>query len=146
MISVAEALAKVVEGVSRVSTEQVPLPAALGRVLAEDVSSRVSHPPVAVSAMDGYAVRSDDVENVPVTLKRIGQSAAGAGYQGSVGRDETVRIFTGAPVPAGADAIVIQEDTETDAEKITIKEPAPEGHFIRPAGLDFKQGDVLLHA
>ena len=146
MISVAEALAKVVEGVSRVSTEQVPLPAALGRVLAEDVSSRVSHPPVAVSAMDGYAVRSDDVENVPVTLKRIGQSAAGAGYQGSVGCGETVRIFTGAPVPDGADAIVIQEDTETDAEKITIKEPAPEGHFIRQAGLDFKQGDVLLHA
>ena len=103
MISVAEALAKVVEGVSWVSTEQVPLPAALGRVLAEDVSSRVSHPPVAVSAMDGYAVRSDDVENVPVTLKRIGQSAAGAGYQGSVGRGETVRIFTGAPVPDGAD-------------------------------------------
>ena len=146
MISVAEALAKVVEGVSLVSAEQVPLPAALGRVLAEDLSSRVSHPPVAVSAMDGYAVRAGDVKKVPVTLKRIGQSAAGGGYEGSVGRGETVRIFTGAPLPHGADAIVIQEDTKTDGDAITIRETAPEGHFIRPAGLDFKQGDVLLRA
>ncbi len=146
MISVAEALAKVVEGVSLVSTEQVPLPAGLGRVLAEDVKSRVTHPPVAVSAMDGYAVRAEDVENVPVTLKQIGQSAAGGGYEGSVGPGETVRIFTGAPLPDGADAIVIQEDTETDAEKITVRETAPEGRFIRPAGLDFKKGDVLLRA
>lgn len=146
MISVEEALAKVVEGVSLVSTEQVPLPAALGRVLAEDVASRVTHPPVAVSAMDGYAVRAEDVENVPVTLKQIGLSAAGGGFEGSVGPGETVRIFTGAPLPDGADAIVIQEDTETDADKITVKEAAPEGRFIRPAGLDFKQGDVLLRA
>ncbi|MAF95019.1 MAG: molybdopterin molybdenumtransferase MoeA [Rhodospirillaceae bacterium] len=146
MISVAEALAKVVEGVSLVSTEQVPLPAALGRVLAEDVKSRVSHPPVAVSAMDGYAVCSGDVEKVPVTLKQIGLSAAGGGFDGSVGPGETVRIFTGAPVPGGADAIVIQEHTETDADAITVKEAAPEGRFIRPAGLDFRQGDVLLPA
>ena len=146
MISVEEALAKVVEGVNPVSTEQVPLPAALGRVLAEDVASRVTHPPVDVSAMDGYAVRAGDVKKVPVTLKQIGQSQAGSGFGGSVGKGETVRIFTGAPVPGGADAIVIQEDTETDGEQITMKESSSKGHFIRPAGLDFKQGDVLLTA
>ena len=144
MISVAEALAKVVEGVSRVSTEQVPLPAALGRVLAEDVSSRVSHPPVAVSAMDGYAVRAEDVGDTPTTLKQVGISAAGSGFDGAVGPGETVRIFTGAPLPVGADSIVIQEDTEASGDTITITEPAPPGHFVRPAGLDFKKGDALL--
>ena len=148
MISVAEALAKVTEGIEPVSKEQVPLAAALGRVLAEDVVSQLTHPPADVSAMDGYAVRSGDVADTPATLKQIGVSAAGSGFGGSVGAGETVRIFTGAPLPDGADTIVIQEDTDTDGESITIRETAPpghiKGHFVRPAGLDFKKGDVSL--
>ena len=146
MISVAEALAKVTAGVSLVSSEHAPLAAALGRVLAEDVVSRVSHPPSAVSAMDGYAVRAEDVRETPVTLKQIGLAAAGAGFDGSVGPGETARIFTGAPVPDGADAVVIQEDTETLGDAVTIKKAAPKGRFIRPAGLDFKAGESLLKA
>ncbi len=146
MISVAEALAKVTEGVSLVASEDAPLSEALGRVLAEDVASRLTHPPSDVSAMDGYAVLAEDVLKTPVTLKQIGVSQAGAGFSGSMSAGETVRIFTGAPVPGGADAIVIQEDTETDGDSITIKEAAPKGHYIRPAGLDFKEGQVLLSA
>ncbi len=146
MISVAEALTKVTEGISLLASEEVPLAEALGRVLAEDVASRVSHPPVAVSAMDGYAVRAEDVTEPPVTLKRIGDSQAGSGFSGAVARGQAVRIFTGAPVPDGADAIVIQEDTESDGDDVTVKEPAAKGHFIRPAGMDFKEGEVLLSA
>jgi molybdopterin molybdotransferase len=146
MLSVAEALAKVTGGVERVSAEQVALPEALGRVLASDVAARLTHPPVAVSAMDGYAVRAAAVADVPATLKQIGESAAGSGFAGSVGPGETVRIFTGAPLPDGADTIIIQEVTDADGETITIKESAKEGHFVRPAGLDFSKGEILLKA
>ena len=146
MLSVAEALAKVTGGVERVSAEQVALPEALGRVLASDVAARLTHPPVAVSAMDGYAVRAAAVADVPATLKQIGESAAGSGFAGSVGPGETVRIFTGAPLPDGADTIIIQEVTDADGETITIKESAKEGHFVRPAGLDFSEGEILLKA
>ena len=148
MISVAEALAKVTEGIEPVAEEKVPLAAALGRVLAGDLVSQLTHPPADVSAMDGYAVRAEDVGDIPATLKQIGISAAGAGFGGSVGPGETVRIFTGAPLPDGADTVVMQEDTDADGDTITIKETGPqghiEGHFVRPAGLDFKKGDVSL--
>jgi len=146
MISVAEALAKVVKGVSRMPSEQVSLADALGRVLAEDVASRLTHPPAAVSAMDGYAVRARDAAKTPVTLKQIGESAAGKGFAGKLGQGQAVRIFTGAPLPAGADAIVIQEDTRAKGKAITVTERATEGRWIRPAGLDFKRGQKLLKA
>jgi len=150
MISVAEALEKVTGGVSALAAEDVALAQALGRVLAEDVASRTTHPPVAVSAMDGYAVRAADVAEVPVTLVRIGESQAGGGFGGVVGAGQAVRIFTGAPVPAGADAIVIQEDTEArgkgESDAVTVNESAARGRFIRPAGLDFSEGEVLLKA
>ena len=146
MISVAEALERVTAGVSLLPAEQVGVADALGRVLAEDVASRVTQPPADVSAMDGYAVRGDDVASVPVTLKRIGESAAGAAFEGTVGEGEAVRIFTGAPVPAGADTIVIQEDTEADGNTVTVKESVPAGEYIRPKGLDFSEGQVLLRA
>jgi molybdopterin molybdotransferase len=144
MISVAEALAKVAAGVSLVSSEHVPLPAALGRVLAEDVAARLTHPPTAVSAMDGYAVRAADVAEVPATLKQIGEAQAGSGFSGRVRAGETVRIFTGAPLPDGADTVIIQEVTDADGDSIVIKETAPEGDFVRAAGLDFSEGEVLL--
>jgi molybdopterin molybdotransferase len=150
MISVAEALAKVLEDVSIVSSEEVPLADTLGRVLAEDTAARISHPPVDVSAMDGYAVLADDVARPPVTLKQIGESQAGSGFDGKLASGQTVRIFTGAPVPDGADAVVIQEDTDSDGDSITIKEAAApgdlKGNFIRPAGMDFKDGEMLLSA
>lgn len=146
MISVAEALAKVVAGVNRVPSEQVSLSDALGRVLAEDVASRLTHPPAAVSAMDGYAVRARDVARTPVTLKQIGESAAGSGFKGSIGRGETVRIFTGAPLPAGADAIVIQENAQAKGKAITVNEKVAKGRWVRPAGLDFEKGQRLLKA
>ncbi|MBI2587112.1 MAG: molybdopterin molybdotransferase MoeA, partial [Rhodospirillales bacterium] len=146
MISVAEALAKVVAGINRVPSEQVSLSDALGRVLAEDVVSRLTHPPAAVSAMDGYAVRARDVAKTPVTLRQIGESAAGSSFTGSVGKGQTVRIFTGASLPAGADAIVIQENAQAKGKAITVNEKVAKGRWVRPAGLDFKKGQRLLKA
>jgi molybdopterin molybdotransferase len=146
MISVAEALSFVIAGVKPVTVEQVSLPDSLGRVLAEDVASRLTLPPADVSAMDGYAVRAADVAEVPVVLKRIGESSAGSGFSGTVGAGETARIFTGAPLPPGADAIVIQENTEVDGLSINIGESVSVGHFVRPAGMDFKEGEILLRA
>ena len=146
MISVAEARSRITEGLSPVAAETVGLAEAHGRVLAQDVQARVTQPPVAVSAMDGYAVRAADVAAAPVTLTQIGEAPAGGAYAGTVGSGQTVRIFTGAPVPEGADAIVIQEDTEREGERITMRSAAPAGQFIRPAGLDFKKGDLGLSA
>ncbi len=144
MLSVAEALAKVVAGVNRVPSEQVSLPDALGRVLADDVASRLTHPPAAVSAMDGYAVRARDAAKTPVTLRQIGESSAGKGFAGKLGKGQAVRIFTGAPLPAGADAIVIQENVTAKGKTITVNEKVAKGRWIRPAGLDFKKGQKLL--
>ena len=146
MISVAEAVAKVTAGVSLLPTEQVVLTDGLGRVLARDVASRVTQPFADVSAMDGYAVRAADVAKVPATLIRIGESAAGRGFEGGVGPGQAVRIFTGAPVPKGADAIVIQEDTDAHGDTVVVREGASAGRYIRRAGMDFAAGQVLLKA
>ena len=144
MISVAEAQAAVLAGVKALNAEDVSVAECFGRVLAEDVASRMTQPPVAVSSMDGYAVRSEDVASVPATLTLIGESAAGGGFEGTLEAGQTVRIFTGAPVPDGADAIVIQEDTDVDGASITMKESSTKGRYVRPAGLDFSAGDTLL--
>ena len=146
MISVEQALTRVLAAFGPLPAETVGLGAALGRVLAEPVAARVSQPPQAVSAMDGYAVRAADVAQVPVTLEQIGEAPAGQAFEGRLGAGETVRIFTGGPLPEGADAIVIQEDTEAEGTRVTIKEAVPAGHYVRPAGLDFKQGDVGVPA
>ena len=146
MIPVEEARARVLAAVAPLPAEQVALPGALGRVLAEDVVARVTQPPAAVSAMDGYAVRAGDVATVPATLSVVGHVPAGGRFEGKVGAGQAVRIFTGAPVPDGADAIVIQEDTEAAAGKVTVKEAARPGQFVRPAGLDFRAGDVGVKA
>ena len=146
MISVEQALGKVEAGFSTLAAETVALPEALGRVLAENVAARLSHPPSAVSAMDGYAVRAGDVAAAGGRLTRIGESQAGKGFAGSIAAGECVRIFTGAPLPGGADAIVIQEDTVADGAQITINEAPAAGQHARPKGLDFKLGDVLLEA
>ncbi|MCH7544134.1 MAG: molybdopterin molybdotransferase MoeA [Proteobacteria bacterium] len=143
-ISVDQARARITGAFNPLAAEQVGIEGALGRVLAEDLASRRGQPPVAVSAMDGYAVRARDVANVPVTLKVIGEAPAGAEFKGKIGAGEAVRIFTGGPVPDGADAIVIQENTDLGAEAVSVKETVEAGAYIREAGLDFKEHDVLL--
>ena len=150
MISVAQARARILAAIAPVGTEQVSLADAAGRTLAADAVARLTQPPMAVSAMDGYAVRAADVGKVPVTLKVIGTVPAGRPFAGSVGNGEAVRIFTGAPLPDGADTIVIQEDTAAEGAganaRVVVKEAAALGHYVRKAGLDFKAGDALLHA
>ncbi len=147
MISVAEAVARIEAAFTPLAAEQIALADALGRVLAEDVAARRSQPPAAVSAMDGYAVRAEDVATVPATLKVVGHVPAGGAYEGMIGPGEAVRIFTGAPLPAGADAIVIQENTEAgDGTVRVVDGKAPKGRYVRPAGLDFQEGEVLLEA
>ncbi len=147
MISVEEARDRIVNAMHPLPAEQVALADALGRVLTEDVASRRTQPPSPVSAMDGYAVRAADVVELPAKLDLVGYAPAGGGHDGVVGPGQAVRIFTGAPVPDGTDAIVIQENTEADEKIVTVVDGAVKsGTYVRPAGLDFKEGDVLLTA
>ncbi len=140
MISVEAALQRLLAPLEPLAAEQISVADGLGRVLAEDVVSRRTQPPFAVSAMDGYAVRAADVATVPARLRVVGAAPAGSAYAGTVGAGEAVRIFTGAPVPVGADCIVIQEDTSRDGDWVTVSEGAPPGRYVRPEGLDFRAG------
>jgi molybdopterin molybdotransferase len=144
MISVTEAEERILVALKPMPLEQVVITDSFGRVVGEDVKSRRTQPPMAVSAMDGYAVRAADVQNVPTDLKVVGYAPAGGSYEETIKKGETVRIFTGAPVPAGADAIVIQEDTIQTDDSVRINEGAAAGTYVRPAGLDFAKGDVLI--
>jgi molybdopterin molybdotransferase len=147
LIPVAEALARVLGSVTGpTAAETVPLAEAAGRTLADDVSATRTQPPFPASAMDGYAVRSADAGQVDAVLRVIGTSAAGHGFSGRIGAGETVRIFTGAPVPEGADAILIQEDARAEGDRVRVAEPVEPNRFIRRAGLDFTAGEVLLSA
>ncbi len=148
VISVAEARARILSAFSALPAETVALPDALGRVLAEPVVARLTQPPFQAAAMDGWAVRATDIDaaeaNSPITLRRIGEASAGHAFSGTVGPGEAVRIFTGAPLPTGADAVVMQEDTEADGNTVRVRRAVPAGRFVRPAGLDFSAGDELL--
>ena len=146
MISVEEAKSRVFSSFSILGSEQIAVSNAFGRVLAEDIYSRVSQPPVAVSSMDGYAVRTIDVRTAPSKLKLIGESSAGSNFGGSVSEGQTVRIFTGAALPRGADSIVIQENTIKHSGTVTILTSAKKGDYVRPKGLDFKKGKKLITA
>ena len=146
LMPVGEALEKICAAFKPLPAETVGIAEAAGRVLAHDLVARVTQPPVAVSAMDGYAVRAADVSAPPVTLTQIGESAAGGSFAGNVSQGKCVRIFTGAPVPNGADAIVIQENAQADGAAITVGEAVPAGRYVRPAGLDFLERDVLIRA
>jgi molybdopterin molybdotransferase len=147
MISVGEARARILERASGpLGRENVPLAEALGRTLAEALAARRTQPPAAISAMDGFALRAGDVAALPVRLKLIGTSAAGHGFAGAVGAGETVRIFTGAPLPQGADAILIQEEAQSDGAIVMPSASVKAGSHIRAAGVDFKEGDALLSA
>jgi molybdopterin molybdotransferase len=145
LLPVSEALARILACAGEIMpAEAVPLADAHRRTLAQDLTAPRDQPPFPASAMDGYAVRAADVALVPARLRLIGISAAGHAFEGSLRAGEAVRIFTGAPVPPGADAIVIQEDTEAGEGFVTVKEGADAGRHLRPAGLDFTAGEVLL--
>jgi molybdopterin molybdotransferase len=141
---VAEALAQVLKGAEPLPAEDVPLAAAAGRVLAADVAAKITQPPADLSAMDGYAVRAADVARAPVTLKLVGEVAAGHPLAVTVGAGEAARIFTGGVLPAGTDAVVIQENTTRQDASVLINTSAPRGKNVRVRGLDFAEGDVLL--
>ena len=146
MISVEEALSCLLAPLEKLPLEHISIVDAVGRVLAEDVAARRTQPPFAVSAMDGYAVRAEDLGSVPVELRIVAEVPAGAGFGGHVGPGEAARIFTGAPMPAGTDTIVIQEDTEREGDRVRVLEGAARGRYVRREGLDFGEGDVLLRA
>ena len=146
LMPVADALAAVLAGAEALSEEMVALDAAHHRVLARDVAALRTQPPQAMSAMDGYAVRAADASTVAARLKVIGEVAAGRPFDTALRAGEAVRIFTGGVIPQGADAVVIQEDTVRDGDSISLTEAAVAGRHIRPAGVDFREGDVLLRA
>jgi molybdopterin molybdotransferase len=147
LIPVEDALARLLDGVGPCPAEDVALSEADGRVLAADVAARRRQPPFDASAMDGYAVRAADIATVPAQLETIGESQAGQRFEGTVGAGQAVRIFTGAPVPPGADTILLQEDADIIGQgRIAAREATAAGRHIRIAGLDFELGDTLLHA
>jgi molybdopterin molybdotransferase len=143
LLPVEEALARVLDGAAPLPEEWVPVAECDGRVLTRDLVASRSQPPEDMSSMDGYAVRAADL---PARLTVVGEAAAGRAFAGTVGEGEAVRIFTGAPIPAGADAVVMQEDTARDGDRVVIDRTARTGQFIRRCGLDFTAGVTGLPA
>jgi len=145
--SVAEARRLILASASPIAEiDLVPLHQARGRTLAEGLRAKCTQPPRAVSAMDGYAVRAENLTRLPIELDVIGESAAGHGFGGALKPGEAVRIFTGAPVPDGADAILIQENAKAAGTKVEPLQSVTSGRYVRPAGLDFEEGALLLSA
>ena len=152
MISVAEARARILDGLRPTAAETVALAEAWGRVTAVPVVARLTQPPADVSAMDGYALRSADA-HAGAVLRVIGTAPAGHPFDRSIGPGEAVRLFTGSVVPEGADAVLLQEDAEREpdpaeagGERVVVREAATEGRHIRPAGQDFRAGDAVIPA
>ncbi len=143
MLSYEEALKRVLKHCSPLGVETISLGEAPGRVVAEQVIAQTRQPPFDGSAMDGYAVIASEVKPGAV-LEQIGESQAGAGFAGKVTPGTCVRIFTGAPLPAGADAVVMQEKTRVDGDLITFETKARLNQNVRAAGQDFADGEVLL--
>jgi len=150
MISVEEARERILTSLSPSGKQALALSEGWGRVLASDLVARLTQPPADMSAMDGYAVRSDDLaDTLPIQLRVVGHAPAGGSYPAEVKSGETVRIFTGGPLPEGADCIVIQENVDAPAGDavgaiVTISEPVAAGTFVRSAGLDFTAGERLI--
>ena len=144
LMPVAEALERVLAGVTRSGAESVSIRLAAGRTLNGPLISALTVPPFDASSMDGYAVRASDIAKLPTQLKITGESAAGWPFAGTVSKREAVRIFTGAPVPDGADTVVIQEDTKSDGKHVSILEATVKGGNIRARGIDFHDGDMVL--
>ena len=146
-LTVAQARARILTNIPQPRpVEAIALERAAGRTLAVALAAKRTQPPKAVSAMDGYAVRARDLAELPVKLKKIGESTAGHGFSGSLGPKETVRIFTGAPVPDGCDTILIQENARVEAGFVEPLQSVASGRHIRAKGIDFAEGEVLLAA
>jgi molybdopterin molybdotransferase len=143
LMPVAEALSRIIATAKTCKTETIKLEHALGRILAVNCVAKRDQPPFPASAMDGYAIRHADLSQI---LRVIGVSAAGHGFKGTVKSGQAVRILTGAPLPKGADTIIIQENVRRDGEQLHILEPTLFGRNIRSQGLDFKKADVLVPA
>ena len=142
MISVTEARDLLFGLAAQLPSEEVPLAQAAGRVLAAPVTAKRDQPPFSASSMDGYAVKSAEVE-LHAMFKVIGETAAGHGFSGRCGAGQAVRIFTGAPMPDGADFVVIQEDVSRTGDLITItSDPGPKSN-VRPLGVDFTEGTTV---
>ena len=144
-LTVDDARGRMLADAERLGVETVTLEAALGRVLAHPIAATRDQPPFAASAMDGWAIRRADL-TPGAAFRVVGESAAGRAYAGSVAPGEAVRIFTGAPVPAGADLVVIQEEAQRDGDSVRFTAEATAGANIRAAGGDFRTGDALLAA
>jgi molybdopterin molybdotransferase len=147
LLSVDEALNRVLKDAAPLANaENVPLSNARGRTLAQDLIALRTQPPLDVSAMDGYALRALDLASSGARVRLVGESAAGHGYDAALHAGETVRIFTGAPVPRGADSILLQEDAIVEGVQIGAREAPVAGRHIRTSGLDFCEGAVALKA
>ena len=145
LLPVKDALARLLDSAGALPSESVPVGAAAGRVLARPVEALRTQPPFSASAMDGYAVRAEDLADAPTRLRVVGEALAGHGFSGAVSTGEAVRIFTGAPVPEDANAILIQESAESDGNDcINALSTVQAGRFVRGTGLDFREGDLLL--
>ena len=147
LMAVEDALAHILDALHQTESEIIPINDAAGRVLAEDIVARYSHPRHAISAMDGYAVAVSDAPiDISTPLEVIGEAAAGHIFSGTVSAGQAVRIFTGAYMPQGSNAVLIQEDADLKDGFVLPKEAIKAGQFVRPAGLDFEQGDVIARA
>jgi molybdopterin molybdotransferase len=147
MLAVEQALERITGAFAPLQSEWVELGAAEGRVLVRDLIAGRDQPPRAISAMDGYAVRAADLATGRARLRVIGEVPAGRSHEGRVGPGEAVRIFTGAPVPEGADAIALQENAAPHGDgDVTLEGRVEPGTFVRPAGLDFRAGETVLEA
>ncbi|RWX76113.1 molybdopterin molybdenumtransferase MoeA [Neorhizobium lilium] len=148
LLPVADARSRLLDRANPIrATETVVLGQADGRVLAVDVVARLTQPPFNASAMDGYALKAADASHLGSELRVVGSSAAGHAFHGVVGDGETVRIFTGAPLPDGADSVLIQEDAEVlDGDRIRTKFEVVKGRHVRPKGQDFLEGETVLTA
>jgi len=143
LLTVDEARTRILAALHPAPAEIVALANAWNRVTAEPVIARLTQPPSDVSAMDGYALRAADGP-LRASLRVIGAAPAGHPFEGTVERGQTVRLFTGSVVPRGADAILLQEDTERDGDSVVVTEAVVAGRHIRRAGQDFSRGDVVI--
>lgn len=146
MIPVLEARERLLAALEPTSSERVTLAQASGRVLASPVVAARTQPPADFSAMDGYALRASDCAEPGTRLEIVGESRAGKGFSGAVRAGEAVRIFTGAPVPDGADSVLIQEDAKIEGARLLVGDQPKKGANVRPAGRDFRQGETVLEA
>ena len=150
MLTVEEARERILAHVAPLDAEEIPLTAALDRVLAADAVAHDETPPFINSAMDGYALRAADTQrattDTPVALRLVGEVPAGSVYPGTLAAGEAVRILTGAPVPDGADAVLQQELTEVAEGRVSLRQPVAVGTNLRPAGGDIRPGMRLIAA